>query len=399
MPPERFGSYLVHEELGAGGMATVHLAVGQRGAAQGKRVALKRLFPQVATIPELVASFIDEARLARYLRHPNIAQVYEFGRFSGVYFIAFEFVAGPTIEQLFRHCKEYVGPIPIPVVLHIGCQLLEALEHAHTMCDERGQHLGIVHRDVSPSNLIVSTTGLVKLIDFGLAKAKYSSVQSQAGIIKGKLSYVAPEYLGGKLDARCDLWAVGIVLHELLAGRRLFEATDGFATLERVRSMPIGPPSQHNAEVSRELDEIVLAALERDPARRWQTAAEMKTALERHAQARRPLGHAQLVAWVEWAFAQQQRLREDSSISALHEIMESGLLQPVGDSDDVVLLAKRLPASSAAMMERRRESVSMSPLVGQAMLHRRDASRLWLWLAALLVFLGAALGAYFKARG
>ena len=375
---EKFGSYVIHEELGVGGLASVHLA---ESAAIKSRVALKRLFPHVAEIPELVASFVDEARLARYLRHPNIARVYEFGRIRGVYFIAFEFVPGPTVQQLQRQCNAHVGPIPIPVVLEIACQLCDALDHAHNLRDEAGQPLGIVHRDVSPSNLIVSTSGLVKLIDFGLAKTKQSSVQSQAGVIKGKLNYVAPEYLGGKLDARCDLWAVGVVLHELLTGRRLFDAPDGFITLERVRLMAIPPPSRSNREVPPDLDDIVLTALDRDPAHRWQNAAAMRNALTTHAR-QRSLTRKQLVGWIEWAFSQKQRLREDSAVSALHEIIESKQIVEVG----------ALPAISEAMIERRRESAAMLPPIGAAMLHRRTTSH-WLWLVILLIVVAGIVGA------
>src|SRR5690606_20752887 len=160
------------------------------------------------------------------------------------YSIAFEYGQGPTVQQLARHCDAHVGYIPIPIVLEIASQLCDALHHAHNLCDEEGLPLGIVHRDVTPHNLIVSTTGFVKLIDFGLAKAKQSSVESHSGIIKGKLSYVAPEYLDGQLDVRCDLWAVGVLLHELLTGRKLFDAPDNFGMLEQVRSMPIPPPSR-----------------------------------------------------------------------------------------------------------------------------------------------------------
>jgi serine/threonine-protein kinase len=397
--PEVFGSYIVHEELGTGGMATVHLAQGGAGAAYGKRVALKRLLPHVARVPELLTSFIDEARLARYLKHPNIAQVYEFGRISGVHFIAFEFVPGPTVEQLFLQCRAAVGPIPVAVVLGIATQLCDALEHAHTLRDETGQHLRIVHRDVSPSNLIVSTVGLVKLIDFGLAKAKYQTAESQAGIVKGKLSYTAPEYIAGQLDARCDLWAVGVVLHELLTGQRLFASDDDASKVMRIQSMPIVPPSQLNAEVSRGLDSVVLTALERDPARRWQSAADLRMALGANTSQYRELPRAQLVAWIEWAFTQTQR-REDSGVSALHDIMESGLVE-IDDAEDEASAAERLPASSAAMLERRRESAMMIPLVRPAIapaagepVPARRRTRAGFWLALLLVAAAATALAY-----
>jgi serine/threonine protein kinase len=366
---ERFGSYEIYEELGAGGLAAVHLA---RSRAIKNPVALKRLYPHIANIRELVGSFIDEARLARYLRHPGIARVYEFGKLRGIYFIAFEFVPGPTLQQLQQHCNTCVGRIPTMVVLEIAYQLCDALDHAHNLRNELGLPLGIVHRDVSPSNVIVSSTGAVKLIDFGLAKTKQSTVHSQAGVIKGKLNYVAPEYLSGKLDARCDLWALGVVMHELLTGKRLFDAPEQGQILDRVRSLAIPPPSRSNPDVPREIDDIVRTALERNPDKRWQTAAEMRDAIGVAAAGR--LTQRQFVSWVEWAFTQKQPLRrEDSAVSALHEIIQSKEVEVIGE----------LPAISEAMMERRRESVANMPPLGAAMLQRRSR-RHWAWIAILL---------------
>ena len=373
---ERFGSYQIYEELGAGGLATVHLA---KSPAIKDPVALKRLHAHVANVRELVGSFVDEARLARYLRHPGIARVYEFGRLRGTYFIAFEFVPGPTLQQLQRQCAAHVGRIPIAVVLEIASQVCDALDHAHNLRNELGLPLGIVHRDVSPSNVIVSRTGQVKLIDFGLAKTKQSTVQSQAGVIKGKLNYVAPEYLSGRLDSRCDLWALGVVMYEALTGQRLFDAPEQGTILERIRSMPIPAPSRANPEVPREVDQIVLTALQRDPDKRWQRAADMRAAIA--SQASHRLTPQQLVSWVEWAFSQKQPLREDSAVTALHSIIQS---------QQIVETAPELPAISEAMMQRRRESVALMPMPGAGMIQRRSAGR-WRWLAlAALVGLGAA---------
>jgi serine/threonine protein kinase len=371
---ERFGSYEIYEKLGSGGLAAVHLA---RSRAISNPVALKRLFPHIANVRELVGAFIDEARLAKYLRHPGIARVYEFGKLRGIYFIAFEFVPGPTLLQLQEHCREYVGQIPTKVVLEIAYQLCDALDHAHTRRDELGLPLGIVHRDVSPSNVIVSNAGQVKLIDFGLAKTKQQTVHSQAGMIKGKLNYVAPEYLAGKLDLRCDLWALGVVMYELLTGRRLFDAPEQTEILNRVRAMPIPPPSRANPEVPKDVDELVLTALARDPEKRWQRAADMRDAIGRAAAGR--LTEKQFVSWVEWAFTQKEPLRrEDSGVSVLHEIIQSKDVQVIGE----------LPAISEAMMERRRESVAMMPALGAAMLQRRSSGR-WIWLVLIVIAAGA----------
>ncbi|MGE3543359.1 MAG: serine/threonine-protein kinase, partial [Kofleriaceae bacterium] len=290
----------------------------------------------------------------------------------------------PTLLQLAEHCRAYVGRFPIMVVLEVAYQLCDALDYAHTLRDELGLPLGIVHRDVSPSNVIVSTTGQVKLIDFGLAKTKQSSVQSQAGVIKGKLNYVAPEYLAGKLDSRVDLWALGVVMYELLTGRRPFDAEEQGRILEHVRSLPIRPPSHANPEVTPEIDHIVLTALTRDPEKRWQRAGDMRDAIGVAAAGR--LTQHQFVSWVEWVFRQKQPLRrEDSGVSALHEILQTKEIEVVGE----------LPAISEAMMVRRRESVAMMP-VGAAMLQRRaPQQRIWvgvlLGLAVVVVLLAYAV--------
>ncbi len=368
---ERFGSYEIYEELGAGGLASVHLA---RSPAIKNPVALKRLYPHIATIRELVGSFIDEARLARYLQHPGIARIYEYGRLRGTYFIAFEFVPGPTLLQFQQHCTAHVGRIPVPVVLEIAYQLCDALDHAHNLRDRVGLPLGIVHRDVSPSNVIVSSSGQVKLIDFGLAKSKQQTVQSQAGVLKGKLNYVAPEYLSGKLDARCDLWALGVCMYELLTGRRLFDAPEQGTILDRVRGLPIPAPSRFNPEVPRDIDHLVLTALEREPAKRWQSAAAMRSAIAAHPGPR--LTHQQLVTWVEWAFSQKQPLREDSAVSVLQEIIESKQTQVIDQPR----------AMSEAMEARRRQSLASMPAIDPAMLERPRSGR-WVWLVILLLVL------------
>jgi serine/threonine-protein kinase len=302
--PERFGSYLVYEQIGRGGMATVHRAeLATAGGVQ--QVALKRLVPTLER--KLVALFLDEARLLRYLQHPNIAATCDSGRVFGSYFIAMEYVRGPTLKQLVEHCAVTVGSVPHAVTLHLAAQLCDALDHAHNQRDEHGKPLGIVHRDVTPANIILSPTGFLKLIDFGLAKARVTSEHTAVGVIKGKFGYVAPEYLAGQIDHRADLWAVGIIMYELLTSRRLFDGPDAFETMMRVRELPIPRPSLANPSVTPELDEIVMTALERDLGRRWRSAEAMRDRIRAViAQPGNATNHQGVIDWVTWAFEQKR---------------------------------------------------------------------------------------------
>ena len=299
-------------------MATVHRA--ERTGKDGTRVvALKRLLPRVAAQQEARRSFVQEGRLTRVLHHPNIAATYESSTYRETAFIAMEYLPGPTLKQLVEHAGMTVGAVPTPVMLNIACQICDALDYAHNLCGPDDQPLGIIHRDVSPSNIIVFDGGLVKLIDFGLAKARMGTAASETaiGMIKGKYSYVAPEYLAGTLDARADLWALGVVMYELLTNRRLFDGFDDFETMTRVRKMPIPRPSLANNRVSRELDEVVMMALERDPERRWQTAAAMRDGLRRViALPGNAIENQHVNEWTRWVFT-QQRGTEKSGLSTL----------------------------------------------------------------------------------
>jgi eukaryotic-like serine/threonine-protein kinase len=268
-------------------------------------VALKRMLPHVASDEEMVKAFVREARLASHLRHANVPQTYDLGKIDDIYFIAMELVSGPTLRHVLKHCALTTGPMPIPIALNILNQLCDALDYAHNLCDETGQPLGIIHRDVSPSNLIIDETGVVKLIDFGIAKASAAGMQTMSGTIKGKFGYMAPEYILGSIDARVDLFAVGVIAHELLTNRPLFSVADDMETLRRVRTMPLRPPSQGNPNVPPEVDDIVMTALARDPAQRWQHATALRTAMTT---VTKRLGlectNQQVIDWMKWAFEQ-----------------------------------------------------------------------------------------------
>jgi eukaryotic-like serine/threonine-protein kinase len=271
---EQFGPYFIYEQLGRGGMAAVH-----RAEVAGRQVALKRMLPRTAADRELVRAFVREARIASYLDHPNIARTYELGVIADVHYIAMELVHGRNLRQVLHSCSQRRTHLPVPVALAIIAQLCDALDHAHTLCDEHGQPLGIIHRDVTLSNVLLADTGEAKLIDFGIAKASAAGLGTRGGKLKGKCGYMAPEYIRGSISARADLFALGVVAYELLTTHSLFAVPDNGATLRRVLEMPIEPPSRRNPAVPPVIDDLVLTALARDPAHRWQRASALRRAL------------------------------------------------------------------------------------------------------------------------
>ncbi|MBP8808446.1 MAG: protein kinase [Kofleriaceae bacterium] len=302
---EQFGPYTVFERLGVGGMATVHRAK-QRGIEGIERVvALKRLLPHLAEDATFIKSFVREAKLALMLHHANVVQLFELGKVGGVYFIAMEYIDGRDVRRILRQARKVSGPPTINVTLSLLIQACEALEYAHTKCDDDGEPLGLVHRDVSPSNLMVTRSGHLKVIDFGIAKAQSQQLRTQTGRVKGKLAYMAPEAIAGKeLDARSDLFSIGVIAHELLTARPLFASKNEYQTLLNVQKSELIPPSAFNQAVPPELDAIVLRALARDPDERYGSAAELRDDL--HAvRIRYQLSatNREVQAWSDWAFS------------------------------------------------------------------------------------------------
>jgi serine/threonine protein kinase len=344
-PVEDFGPYRVFEQLGIGGVATVHRA--EIRTPEGRKVvALKRLLPHLLMTPSIVEAFTREAKLARHMRHNNIAQTYETGKVNKVSFIAMELVPGPTLDQIMRHSQAVAGAIPIPVTLGILIQICDALDYAHNLTDAAGNVLGIIHRDVSPPNVIVSNTGVVKLVDFGIAKVQSASNPNVTGqgVIKGKMNYIAPEYLQGRIDTRADLFAVGVIAHELLTGRRLFEGADDFETTTRVLEMPIQPPSRWALHVPKDVDDIVLTALSRDPEQRWQTASALRNALAHTARSSNAIAdYAKIIGWVEWAFSMKTR----PSDRQLQKVI--GMLDQPTTGDHVLSARQRAELDAVAL--------------------------------------------------
>ncbi len=302
---EQFGPYAVYERLGLGGMATVYRAKKRGPAGFERSVALKRMLAHLAEDPAFVESFVREAKVASMLQHPNIAQVYDFGRISGVYYIAMELIAGFDVRKLLRYANRSNEAIPMPVILSILGELCDALDYAHTFHDEAGQPLHIVHRDVSPSNLIIAHTGHLKVIDFGIAKANSRQLHTESGQVKGKLGYMSPEVaLGMTVGPVSDIFSLGVVAWELVTASPLFSARTDFETMRKLREEPVVPPSRRNPACPAKLDQLIVAALHRDPDRRLQSAREFRQAIDQIASEMSTLVSARAVADWMLKFAQ-----------------------------------------------------------------------------------------------
>jgi len=277
---ETFGRYELLGLLGQGGMG--HLYVAERRGIQGfaKTVALKRILPHLADSSQLREMFLNEARTAARLEHPNIVATYELGEVQGKYFISMEYLPGEDLGAVIARCHGS-RPIPIEVASALAQQAAQGLHYAHEARDGQGRPIGLVHRDVNPRNIFVTYHGVVKLLDFGVVRGPPSH-KSVPGVFKGKYGYCAPEQLeGGRVDRRTDVFCLGIAIWECLTGTRLFDAPTEVAAIDAVRSRRVDPPSALRPEVPRALDQIVLCALMRDPAQRYPSAHDMSEELER----------------------------------------------------------------------------------------------------------------------
>ncbi len=280
-PGTRLGRYELLKRLAVGGMAELYLARSTGIEGFEKLVALKRILPQYATNDEFVNMFLDEARLSATLQHANIAQVYDIGQTPEGLFFTMEYVHGKDVRDLLKRSVRRAQPIPLAHSLSIIAGAAAGLHAAHEKHGPDGRPLGVVHRDVSPANVLVSYDGCVKLIDFGVAKAARNNSQTRVGTLKGKIAYMAPEQcLGEPVDRRSDLFALGIVLYELTCGRRLFQGETEFAIMKRIVGEDAPPPSQVCADYPPGLEAIVRKALARDPAARYQNAQDLQLAIE-----------------------------------------------------------------------------------------------------------------------
>jgi serine/threonine protein kinase len=299
--PPRLGPYELLRRIATGGMAEVYLA--RRAGPHGfqKIVAVKRILPQFSRDPDFVAMFVDEARVCACLGHPNIVQVFDFGEQDGELYMAMEFVDGTTGARLIRAAATRGEEIPLDVCLHITLSILHALEYAHAARDDEGRPLALVHRDVSPGNVLVDRTGAVKLTDFGIARAAEIERRTDAGQLKGKLGYMSPEQVVGReLDARSDIFTLGIVMAEMLILRPLFSGGKELDVLLRIRDTDLGAIDRAATRVPDDVRAVLFRALSRDPALRWPTAGAFAEGLDEIVRRRRlPVGPSRLAAFVE----------------------------------------------------------------------------------------------------
>jgi len=280
--PQPFGKYVLVGKLGHGGMAEVNLAVtGGKGGFR-KLFVIKRLHAHLEAEPGFVDMFLDEARLAAQLDHPHCVQTVEVGEVNGQHFLCMEYLDGQGLERLLRMAASRNESIPPALAARIALDALDGLGYAHELSGFDGRPLGVVHRDISPQNLYITYTGVVKVLDFGIAKAASNVVETRTGVIKGKYAYIAPEQAlaTSPTDARADLWSMGVVLWEMLTTRRLFKSVNELATLQETLRAEIKPPSFYEPGVPAELDAICLRALQRDPEQRYRSAGHFKADLE-----------------------------------------------------------------------------------------------------------------------
>jgi serine/threonine protein kinase len=278
---QRLGHYELLHPLGAGGMAEVFKARAIGPAGFERDVVVKRILPAYGRDEDFVRMFTDEARILGLIHHPNVVQAFEFGEDDGILYLALEYVEGPSVSRILRALRAANRRMPPLIAAYIGREICRALDCVHRLQDENGARLEVVHRDVTPSNMIVTPWGGVKLLDFGVAKFSSAARSTRAGTVKGKPAYLAPEQLEGKeIDGRVDLFALGIVMHEMLSLQHLFAGDSDLHTAKKIMEMKIPGLTAHRPEVPEELERIVMRALERDRRKRFSTAAEMARALD-----------------------------------------------------------------------------------------------------------------------
>ncbi|WP_224369633.1 serine/threonine protein kinase [Hyalangium versicolor] len=361
----QLGRYRLLKLLATGGMGEVFLARHEGPAGFAKTMVVKRMLAHLGRDPNFVEMFLNEARLAARLSHPNVAQIFELGEQDGTYFLAMEFVHGVDLRAIRRHMAERRVEVPANLAAWICAQALKGLHHAHTLTDEQGVPLHIVHRDVSPDNVLVDFNGTVKVVDFGIAKASNSIATTGSGTVKGKFSYMAPELLTGHpATPRTDTYSMGVVLYEFLSGGRPYQGASEGALIHSILEDEPRPLSDLRPGLPAALEEIISRALSKNPQERFRSAETMSVALENFALASGGVS--------------QEGVRE----------LLRGLF---GDEPEIVTPTMALRPSSSPSGSARTPSLS-SPIRWQSSVRRRLAARPWLWMGVGAALTVAAMG-------
>jgi serine/threonine-protein kinase len=320
--------YRVIEKLESGGMAEVFRAESTGLEGFRKQVAIKRVLPELGRNSKFISMFLDEARLSAQLSHSNCVQVFDIGVRDEAYFIVMEFVDGANLKSIATSVRNAGRRFPIPAAAYIAHEICKGLSYAHELTDRSGASLGLVHRDVSPPNVLVTKHGEVKIVDFGLAKASSQLEDSEPGVIKGKFAYLSPEAaLGEEVDCRADIFAVGIILWELLASKRLFTGDTDLQILHKVQAARVPAISQINRSVPPELERIIHRALSRDRHARYSSARELGQDLSRFMfQFAQPVSGYDVATIVQAAMRERENARLAQG-SFIHRLIEEALLE------------------------------------------------------------------------
>ncbi|RMH45128.1 MAG: serine/threonine protein kinase [Deltaproteobacteria bacterium] len=350
--------YSITERLDQGGMAEVFRGVAESIHGFKKNVAIKRILPSLTKNDKFVAMFLDEAKLSLHLQHANIVQVFDIGIADGSYFLVMEYIDGCNLKHLLERLKQRGKRIAPAHAIYIMIETCKALNYAHHAEGPDGNPLHIVHRDISPPNILLSKNGEVKVVDFGLAKANTQIESTDPGVVKGKFSYLSPEAASGlEVDRRADIFAVGILLWEMFTGRRLFYGDTDYQTVELVRQARVPSIGALNPEIDAELEAIVRKALARDPDQRYQEAADLGDALAQYLFSRRMKVTARdIAALVRDVQAEQQRKR---SLAPKHESLIDALIMEemdkltslLEDDDPVADRAQAAPLDPASFVD------------------------------------------------
>ena len=349
--PIVFGKYILLERISVGGMAEVFKAKSFGEEGFEKILAIKRILPSMAEDEEFIEMFIDEAKISGQLSHPNIGQIFELGKIDNSYFIAMEYVWGKDVLQIQNRFRRYRQSMAMSMAVFIASRVCEGLDYAHCKKDETQTPLHIIHRDVSPQNVLVSYSGEVKIIDFGIAKARSRSSKTQAGVLKGKFGYMSPEQVRAlPLDQRSDIFSIGTILYEMCTGERLFTGESDFATLEKVRNSIVPAPSKINPKITPDLEQIILKALRKDPDERYTRASELQEDLTNFLMRQSPIFTTKNLAATVSELFSTERVREQGAMERYKQIKREDLnafsIPPSARREQAISLLPQGPPSA-----------------------------------------------------